>query len=66
MLYVKDPSIRNAEYKDVLAGLSAVVCAFVNTPPTLFFISNGIHESSSIVYLYITCTGIELVQVLQK
>ena len=36
MLYVKDPSIRNAEYKDVLAGLSAVVCAFVNTPPDYF------------------------------
>lgn len=36
MLYVKDPNIRNAEYKDVLAGLSAVMCAFVNTPPDYF------------------------------
>lgn len=36
MLYVKDPSIRNAEYKDILAGLSAVVCSFITTSPDYF------------------------------
>lgn len=36
VLYVYDPSIQLAEYKDVLAGASCVVTAIVKTPPDVF------------------------------
>ena len=39
IIYVNDPSINQFEYKDVLAGLSAVVCAFTRINPDWFTLS---------------------------